>query len=223
MALDEGVLYLVTAGERSGTIAAIAVASGEAMWEQELPGVPVGAATVADDTVFTALEDGTVVGLSRKSGQVLWEEQLAGGVEAPLLIEGDTVFAVGGESPQLVAYGLGAAEEPKEAEEETKPEESREEAGGEAAEGGGAEAGGNEALLAEGKTVFSTNCATCHTLADAGATGEVGPNLDELQPEKALVETQVTNGGGGMPPFGGTLSQEEIEAVAEYVSSVAGN
>jgi hypothetical protein len=40
---------------------------------------------------------------------------------------------------------------------------------------------------------------SCHTLAAAGATGTVGPNLDQLTPSQALVEHQVTNGGGGMP------------------------
>jgi mono/diheme cytochrome c family protein len=74
-----------------------------------------------------------------------------------------------------------------------------------------------------GKAVFaSAGCTGCHTLKAAGATGTVGPNLDQLKPEKSLVETQVTNGGGGMPPFRGVLSEAEIEAVAEYVSTVAG-
>jgi mono/diheme cytochrome c family protein len=31
--------------------------------------------------------------------------------------------------------------------------------------------------------------------------------------------TQVTNGGGGMPPFGETLSEQQIQDVAAYVSS----
>jgi mono/diheme cytochrome c family protein len=66
-------------------------------------------------------------------------------------------------------------------------------------------------------------CATCHTLADAGATGSVGPNLDDLKPDEATVKNQVTNGGGGMPAFGGQLSDAEITSVAQYVSSVAGN
>jgi mono/diheme cytochrome c family protein len=91
-----------------------------------------------------------------------------------------------------------------------------------AEEGGKAGGGGAEAALAAGKTVFTTNCGSCHTLSEAGTSGNVGPNLDELKPEKALVEKQVTNGGGGMPPFGGVLSPEEIEDVAEYVSTVAG-
>jgi mono/diheme cytochrome c family protein len=43
---------------------------------------------------------------------------------------------------------------------------------------------------AAGKTVFtSTGCGTCHTLAAAGTTGTVGPNLDEQ-----LVESADSNG-----------------------------
>lgn len=80
--------------------------------------------------------------------------------------------------------------------------------------------GGTQALAA-GKSEFETNCATCHTLADANAVGEVGPNLDELAPGIALVTKQVTNGGGGMPAFQGILSEEEIGAVAAYVSTAA--
>ncbi len=82
---------------------------------------------------------------------------------------------------------------------------------------------GGEVSAAAGKVVFTSNCATCHTLADAGATGSVGPNLDDLQPDEETVKNQVTNGGGGMPAFGGQLSATQIESVATYVSSVAGN
>jgi mono/diheme cytochrome c family protein len=70
--------------------------------------------------------------------------------------------------------------------------------------------------------VFSSTCASCHTLAAAGSTGTVGPNLDQLKPSDALVVHQVTNGGGGMPAFGSTLSKAQIQSVAKYVSTVAG-
>jgi cbb3-type cytochrome c oxidase subunit III len=74
-----------------------------------------------------------------------------------------------------------------------------------------------------GKAIFaSAGCTGCHTLADAGATGTVGPNLDEAKPSKDLVVDRVTNGLGGMPSFKGQLSDQQIQAVAEYVSSVAG-
>jgi mono/diheme cytochrome c family protein len=102
----------------------------------------------------------------------------------------------------------------EEAEEEPAEEESAQE-----------ERSGESSLIAEGKTVFTSTCGACHTLKAAGTSGEVGPNLDELEPDLATVEHQVVNGGGGMPAFGkeGLLNAKEIKAVATYVSTVAGN
>ena len=83
---------------------------------------------------------------------------------------------------------------------------------------------GDEGDPVAGKEVFlgSSACGGCHTLADAGATGTVGPNLDESQPSAELVVDRVTNGQGGMPSFSSTLSEQQIADVAAYVSSVAG-
>jgi cytochrome c553 len=76
-----------------------------------------------------------------------------------------------------------------------------------------------------GKEVFlgASACGGCHTLADAGSTGTVGPNLDEAQPDYELALDRVTNGQGGMPSFSSTLSEQQIADVAAYVSSVAGS
>jgi mono/diheme cytochrome c family protein len=75
-----------------------------------------------------------------------------------------------------------------------------------------------------GKQVFLSTaaCGGCHTLADAGTSGNVGPNLDDAMPTYDKVLTQVTNGGGAMPPFKDSLTQQQIADVAAYVSSVAG-
>ena len=75
-----------------------------------------------------------------------------------------------------------------------------------------------------GKQIFlvKADCGSCHTLKDAGSTGTVGPNLDQLKPPQDIVEHQVENGGGPMPAFKGTLTKAEITAVSTYVSSVAG-
>jgi mono/diheme cytochrome c family protein len=82
---------------------------------------------------------------------------------------------------------------------------------------------GGGAAAPDGKKVFAdAGCGGCHTLKDAGATGTVGPNLDQLKPSEPVVEHQVINGGGAMPAFKGQLSDAEIKAVAKYVSSVAG-
>jgi cytochrome c553 len=76
-----------------------------------------------------------------------------------------------------------------------------------------------------GKEVFLgvAACGGCHTLADAGSTGQVGPNLDDAQPDSELVLDRVTNGQGGMPAFSSTLSEQQIADVSAYVSSVAGS
>lgn len=75
----------------------------------------------------------------------------------------------------------------------------------------------------DGAKVFaSAGCASCHTLSAANASGQVGPNLDDLQPDADTVRTQVDSGGGGMPSFSGDLSPAEIDAVATYVADNAG-
>jgi mono/diheme cytochrome c family protein len=79
-----------------------------------------------------------------------------------------------------------------------------------------------EGDAAAGKVVFTTNCGSCHTLSDAGTSGTVGPNLDDAQPDAALVVDRVTNGQGVMPPFEGVLTEQQIADVAAYVSTVAG-
>lgn len=68
----------------------------------------------------------------------------------------------------------------------------------------------------------AAGCGSCHTLADAGSSGTVGPNLDRAKPAKALVVDRVTRGKGAVPSFASRLSDAEIQAVADYVSSAAG-
>jgi cbb3-type cytochrome c oxidase subunit III len=74
----------------------------------------------------------------------------------------------------------------------------------------------------DGKAIFSQNCASCHTLKAAGATGTIGPNLDQLKPSEPIVQHQVEVGGGPMPAFKGKLTDAQITAVAKFVSSSAG-
>jgi len=88
----------------------------------------------------------------------------------------------------------------------------------------GGSSGGNAAQVAAGKKVFeSAACGNCHSLADAGSSGTIGPDLDQLKPSKDAVEHQVTNGGGVMPAFKDQLTEQQIEDVAVYVSTVAGS
>ena len=75
----------------------------------------------------------------------------------------------------------------------------------------------------KGSAVFASGgCGGCHTLADAHATGTVGPNLDTLKPDYRAVTAQVTNGGAAMPSFKSKLSAQQIADVSAYVVTSTG-
>jgi mono/diheme cytochrome c family protein len=75
---------------------------------------------------------------------------------------------------------------------------------------------------AQGREIFIGTCGGCHVLDDAGTAGTVGPPLDNHGLSQDQVETQVRQGGGQMPAFEGTLSDEEIQEVSAYVAAQGG-
>ena len=76
------------------------------------------------------------------------------------------------------------------------------------------DAAAGSALYAE------AGCGNCHTLADAGSDGAIGPNLDDSQSSFELAVERMTNGSGAMPSFSGQLGEDGINDVAAYVVSV---
>jgi cytochrome c oxidase subunit II len=103
-------------------------------------------------------------------------------------------------------------------------------------EGGGGGGGGQAET--DGKTLFTEAaqpaCASCHTLADADATGTTGPNLDEVIPDLSDAEikqsiqdpdAKITEGfdAGIMPPYADSLSEEQVDALVQYLKEVAGS
>lgn len=81
--------------------------------------------------------------------------------------------------------------------------------------------GDGEEILA-GDQLFAQQCAGCHVLAAAGASGTVGPSLDELRPDAGRVLEAMREGPGAMPTFEGRLSEQQLENLAEYVAANAG-
>ena len=76
-----------------------------------------------------------------------------------------------------------------------------------------------------GREIFGLTCGVCHTLKAADAQGTVGPNLDMLQPSKALVLNAIQQGrqnGNGTMPAGLVPNAEDQQDVANFVSMVAG-
>ena len=84
-----------------------------------------------------------------------------------------------------------------------------------------AQAGGDAA----GRELFNAvqpPCSVCHALAAAGATGTVGPDLDELKPAEDRVAKAVREGLGAMPSYRDKLKDEQISALARYVARATG-
>ena len=91
--------------------------------------------------------------------------------------------------------------------------------GGGGGNGATAAATGGSGDAAAGKEVFaSAGCGGCHTFSAAGASGNVGPNLDDASPSFDKVVSQVTNGGGAMPSFENDLTTQQIRDLAAFVS-----
>ena len=91
-------------------------------------------------------------------------------------------------------------------------------------DGGGEDGGGGAQTAAAGERIYNEyGCGNCHTLAAAGSSGTVGPNLDESEPSLDKAIDRITNGKDAMPAFRGQLSDAQIRAVAQYVSSAAGD
>ena len=137
------------------------------------------------------------------------------------LIGAMVVFA--GESEEEEAGGEAESTQPAGSATETTGTETEPTETAATTETGGGETGeespaGGEGDAAAGEEVFAANgCGSCHTLEEAGASGSIGPNLDESQPSFELAVDRVTNGAGAMPAFGDSLSEEQIRDVAAYV------
>ncbi len=81
--------------------------------------------------------------------------------------------------------------------------------------------------MEEGRKLFSAGvppapaCALCHALKDAGATGAVGPDLDDLRPDAARIENVLRNGMGPMPAFK-SLTDAQVQILVRYVTRATG-
>jgi alcohol dehydrogenase (cytochrome c) len=200
--------------------------------------------TTAGGLVFVGHNNGDFVAYDIETGEELWSFQTGAGANTTATVfedEGEEKVAIyaGGNSLAATPHGenfwvfsLNGTMEPEEGTE--KEAEGTEHAGEETpeeTEGGGApeegepteegeaeEAAAGGAPNAEaGKEVFAEQCSVCHGADGLGGNG--GPDLTTMPKakEQAGAEEQVTNGGGGMPAFKGTLSEEEIANVAAYV------
>jgi outer membrane protein assembly factor BamB len=105
---------VTAAGPLGGEVEALNLATGKVEWDTKVPDLPVGAATVSNDLVFTTLYHGVLIALNRSTGAIVFRRQLPTSANAPIAIAGNTVIipaggpATGKDSgsgkPQVVAY-----------------------------------------------------------------------------------------------------------------------
>ena len=77
-----------------------------------MPQLPLGAATVSNDLVFTTLYNGVLIALNRSTGAIVYRHQLPTSTNSPIAIAGNTVIVPAGGprtatisgNPQVVAY-----------------------------------------------------------------------------------------------------------------------
>jgi quinohemoprotein ethanol dehydrogenase len=226
-----------------GFVTAYDMSTGKIAWQHKFPESPYsGTVTTAGGLVFVGQSKGELDALDAKTGKVLWSFQTGAGANTtvtPFEDEGEEKIAIyaGGNSLAATPHGenfwvfslkgtmgpekgveekgegtvhAGEEESKAENEGETPTEEQREEGGGKEAAGGGPDA-------AAGKEVFAEECSVCHGATGHGGNG--GPDLTTMPKAKEQkgAEEQVTDGGGGMPPFKGVLTPEQIKNVAAYV------
>lgn len=212
--------------KNNGQLVAIDSSNGKVSWTKKLASVPLGAATVVNDIVFTSTLDGHVYGFNASNGDEVWSSPLPAGAVAPISAYSGTLIVPAGfvskkgQKAQVVAFTIGGLGSIGGA---AAPKIKQQTEGAVAEKSSGEAAAGGAAAGPDGKALFTQNCAGCHTLKDAGTSGTVGPNLDQVKADDATVAKQIANGGGAMPPFKNTLSPEEIKAIAAYVSSVDGS
>jgi len=228
-----------TGGEIGGTtgfsapgyLTAYDMSTGKIAWQNKFPESPYsGAVTTAGGLVFVGQNNGELQAFDVKTGKKLWSFQTGAGANTtvtPFEDEGEEKIAIyaGGNSLAATSHGENlwvfslkgtmGPEKGTEEEAEGTLHAGEEEEGAE--EGGAANAEAGKADAAAGKEVFADNCSICH--GNTGHGGNGGPDLRSMPLAKtqAGAEKQVTDGGGGMPPFKGQLSEEEIKNVAAFV------
>jgi cytochrome c oxidase subunit 2 len=91
-----------------------------------------------------------------------------------------------------------------------------------------------QAGSAAGKTLFTQQCGSCHTLADAGTKGAVGPDLDKVLPGKSadFIHQSIINPNAEIAPgyqpnvmpgnFGDTLTDQQLQSLVDYLVKTAG-
>lgn len=226
---EEGSMYIgsilapVNNAPQRGTITALDVKTNKIAWQQNWDAVAYsGALTTKGNLLFVGHNDGRLIAYDATTGNQVWEYMTDAGVNAPAVtyeideIQYVSVLAAGNalagtkHGDKVYTFKLGG----------DLPKGSFIDASANAP----AEGGDGDGLVSvdteKGLALYEANCLACH--GDQGASGHNGPNLQDsaMTSDKDAVIAQILNGGTSMPSFKDTLTEEEIEAIAAYITKI---
>ncbi|WP_010647926.1 PQQ-binding-like beta-propeller repeat protein [Oceanobacillus massiliensis] len=233
----------VTDAPVRGTITAMDVKTNTVVWQQVWDSMAYsGAMTTKGNLLFVGHNDGRFIAYDATTGDQLWEFMTDAGVNAPPItyeIDGKqyiTVFAAGnslaGSKHGDSVWTFSLDGEIESVDDVVKPADAAVEDGETGEEGGSDETlddeendavSSSEGQTESGSAIYEANCLACH--GTEGANGHNGPNLQtsSIAPDKDAVMKRVKEGGESMPSFEGTLTEQEIDDVAAYISEIIAN
>ncbi len=225
---DEGSQFIgsvfqpILEAPQRGTVTALDVKTNKIVWQVNWDAIAYsGVLTTKGNLVFVGHNDGRLIAYDAKTGDQVWEYMTDAGVNAPPVtyeidgVQYISVLAAGNtlagskHGDKLYTFALnGEGKENKStkgSDKEIKEDEIDETASAE---------------TDKGIALFESNCLACH--GNLGTGGHNGPDLQtsKMTSDKNSVIDRIKNGGSSMPAFEGTLSDEQIEAIAEYVKTV---
>lgn len=235
-------------GTYPGLLVAQDVTTGEIAWTRRFEGrndaCYSGTTSTAGNLVFVGRNSGELQAFNASTGEQLWRFQTGAGANStPAIFEyrgrqmiafyaagnslagtshGDSLwlFSLDGTIGPVAAGAASRAIEHAGEAGAGEVETERTTVQGDSDDTTESSENGAARTVVDGRQVFADNCSVCHGADAMGGNG--GPDLTAIPAARDLAANirQVTNGGGGMPAFRGTLSAPEIRAVSQYVVTV---
>lgn len=219
-----------------GTVTALDIKTNKIVWQKKWDAIAYsGILTTKGNLVFVGHNDGRIIAYNAKTGDQLWEFKTDAGANAPPItyeVDGKqyiSIFSAGNtlagskHGDKIYTFSLegkyGSLDEiPKE--DITAPP-TKAQSSGDLGSKGDDEAKDQMTPVSSGEEVYKNNCLACHGAGGTG--GHNGPNLLQSNKvdDRGQLLNQIKHGSGQMPPFDKTLSEEEINAVADYVQKLA--
>lgn len=226
---SEGDAYLgsvfapVLEAPQRGTVTAIDVKTNKIAWQVDWDAIAYsGVLTTKGNLVFVGHNDGRIIAYDAKTGDQVWEFMTDAGANAPpityevdgvqyiSILSAGNALAGSKHGDKVYTFAIDGKGKINKAEDSKNGNEDSKETSDDTA----------SANTEDGMKLYKNTCLSCH--GNQGTGGHNGPDLQisKVTSDKNAVIERIKNGGSSMPAFEGLLTEEEINSLAEYVTTV---